>query len=202
MITVSPEEERALRFQVKGELRDRMRRLRRAMGDEPRAERSRKIWERVWTRTEWRGARTVMLFVPMRTEVDATIGAEAAWRDGKVVAAPRMVGDQLEIRMWEQGAALVESGRMVREPPESAPLLAGEAIDLVIIPALALDERGARVGYGAGFYDRLLPKLRRAIRLAVAFDFQLVAEVPETEGDERAQLVITDARTIEIATTS
>ena len=90
------------------------------------------------------------------------------------------------------------SGAMrVPEPPEDAARIEASEVDLVIVPALALDERGARIGYGAGYYDQLLPQLQRAVRIGVVFDFQLVAEVPETEGDERVDLVVTDERIIE-----
>ena len=93
----------------------------------------------------------------------------------------------------------VESGSMrVPEPPEDSPLVDPAEVDLVIVPALVLDERGARIGYGAGYYDHLLPRLTRAVRIGVVFDFQLVAEVPETVGDERVNVVVTDERVIEV----
>ena len=108
-----------------------------------------------------------------------------------------MIETGLEIRAWDEGVEPVESGRMVREPPASAPLLDPAEIDLVIVPALALDPRGARIGYGAGLYDGLLPRMTRALRVGVAFDFQLIAEIPETEGDERVHLVVTDTRVLD-----
>jgi 5-formyltetrahydrofolate cyclo-ligase len=175
-----------------------MRSVRKALPAAARAARSARIWERVWARAEWAEAVTVMLYASMRTEVDTAPGVEAARRSGKRVALPRVGEHGLEVRLWEEGVALVESGSMgVREPPDDAPQLDPASVDLVIVPALALDERGARIGYGAGLYDRLLPRLTRARRIAVAFDFQLVAEVPETPGDERVDVVVTDERVIE-----
>jgi 5-formyltetrahydrofolate cyclo-ligase len=194
---LSPEE--MLRFRVKTELRQRMRTIRRAIPAPARAERSARIWERVLARPEWQSARSVMLFLSMRTEVDTGPGLAAAWSAGKRVAAPRMIEGGLELRAWCEGDVPVEIGNMrVPEPPESAPLLDPAEIDVVIVPALALDERGARIGYGAGLYDGLLPKLSRALRIGVAFDFQLVGEVPETEGDQRVHVVVTDERVIDV----
>lgn len=195
---MSPEEDQ-LRRRVKAELRTRMRQVRRTIPAEARSERSAKIWERVLARPEWANAKTVMLFVSMRTEVETAAAAAAAWAAGKRVAAPRMIETGLEIREWRAEDVPVESGNMrVPEPPEHAPLIEPADVDLVIVPALALDERGARIGYGAGLYDGLLPRLSRAVRMAIAFDFQLVAEVPETDGDERMHVVITDQRAIDV----
>lgn len=192
---------------VKAELRDRMRRIRKAIGPEGRAERSAKIAEHVVALPQWKDARTVSLFVPMRTEVDVTLLRDAARRDGKLVAAPRMTEVEqpdgpprlkLVLHLWEDEVEPVESGRMVREPPANAPLAAPEAIDLVIVPALALDGQGGRIGYGAGLYDGLLPTLTRAFRVGIAFDFQLVAELPMAEHDQRVHHVVTDAQSFPI----
>ncbi len=196
--TISPEED-VLRRRVKAELRQRMRAVRRTLPDEARAERSARIWEHVVARPEWANAHTVMLFVSMRTEVDTKAPAAALWAEGKRVAAPRMTEEGLEIREWREADVPVEVGNMrVPEPPEHAPLIAPSEVDLVIVPALVLDERGARIGYGAGLYDRLLPSLTRATRLGVIFDFQFMSEVPETDGDERVHIVASDKRVIEI----
>lgn len=190
---------------VKAELRDRMRRVRKAIGEEGRAQRSRAIEGRVLALPEWAAAGTVALFVPMRTEVDVLLLERAAREAGKVVVAPRMIEVEqpqgpptlaLELRVWEPGVEPVESGRMVREPPPDAPLADPAAVDLVIVPALALDVTGTRVGYGAGLYDRLLPTLPRAHRVAVAFDFQLVAELPTAPHDQRVHRIVTDERAV------
>lgn len=195
----SAREEDLLRRRVKAELRQRMRGVRRAIPPEARAERSARIWERIWERPEWKGASTVMLFLSMRTEVDTSPGIAAAWAEGKRVAAPRMTDAGLAVHAWRDGDVPVETGNMrVPEPAESAPLVEPGEVDVVVVPALALDERGARIGYGAGLYDGLLPRLSRARRIGVAFDFQLVGEVPETEGDERVHVVVTDQRTIDV----
>lgn len=192
-----PEDE--LRRRVKAELRNRMRAVRRAIPEEARAARSARIWERVLARPEWAAARTVMLFVSMRTEIDTAAAVAAARAAGKRVCAPRMIDDgrALEVRQWDAEIEPVESGRMVREPPETAPLVDPADVDLVIVPALAMDPRGARIGYGAGLYDGLLPRLERARAIAVVFDFQLIAEIPETAGDARVHTIITDERELE-----
>jgi 5-formyltetrahydrofolate cyclo-ligase len=127
-----------------------------------------------------------------------TILERAARAEGKSIAAPRMIdeGRTLELRAWDLDVEPVESGRMVREPPETAQLIDPATIDLVITPGLAFDDRGGRIGYGAGLYDRLLPRCIEATRVGVCLDFQLVAEVPETDGDARVHVVVTDERVL------
>ena len=72
----------------------------------------------------------------------------------------------------------------------------------MVVPCLAIDPRGQRVGYGKGFYDRLLPTLPNAFRVAIAFDFQLVAEVPDAEGDVPVQAVVSDKRILRVDSAS
>src|SRR5262249_32823271 len=103
---------------------------------------------------------------------------------------------RLVLHLWEDGVDPIESGHMVKEPPASAPKIPLDEVELVIVPALALDERGARIGYGAGHYDALLPTLPRAGRVGVIFAFQLIAEVPEDEGDQRVDHIVSDERSL------
>lgn len=165
------------------------------MPHEARLTRSAAITERVLALPEWQDARTVLAFVSMRTEVQTEALVEAARAAGKRVAAPVMAAsfDALDVREWRAEDELEESGMMFRQPPAEAPDVAREEIDLVLVPALAVDGRGHRIGYGKGFYDRLLPRLPRARRVAVLFEFELVAEVPERPGDEPVDVVVTDA---------
>lgn len=196
----APEE--ALRAKVKSEIRYRLRQVRKALPAEARAERSARIHEHLFARPEWQRARCVLLYASMRAEVDTAPMERRARAEGKVVACPRMNDDvtELDPRIWEPGVVPEPRGRLAPEPPADAPPCPLDDIDLVVVPAVALDPRGARIGYGRGLYDRLLARMPHAARVAVAFDFQLVAEVPETEGDERVHVVVTDQRVLETGT--
>jgi 5-formyltetrahydrofolate cyclo-ligase len=135
----------------------------------------------------------------MRTEVDTLEMERRARAEGKTVVCPRMSEDRTELdpRVWVEGVVPYEQGRLAPEPPPDAPSFDPADIDLVVVPALALDPNGARIGYGKGFYDRFLARTP-ARRIAVAFDFQLIAEVPETEGDQRVHTIVTDQRVIDV----
>lgn len=185
-----------LRLAMKREIRDRRRRTRKALPKEARWARSRAICERVTGLPEWERAKTVLAFVSMVKEVQTRPAIEHAWANGKRVAVPRMNADfdGLELRELRADTQLEESGMMFLQPPDDAPTVADADIDLVLVPALAVDDRGHRVGYGKGFYDGLLPRLKGASRVAVVFDFERIAEVPERAEDERVDVVVTDAR--------
>jgi len=185
-----------LRAEMKAEIRTRRRAVRRAMPHEARLARSSAICERLIALPEWVEARTVLAFVSMRNEVQTQEAVAAARAAGKRVGATRMLPDHsdLEVREWRLEDALEESGQMFQQPPPDAPPIAAAEVDLVIVPALAADSRGYRIGYGKGYYDRLLPTLPRAFRAAVIFDFELIAEVPEHPYDTPVDMVITDVR--------
>jgi 5-formyltetrahydrofolate cyclo-ligase len=82
-----------------------------------------------------------------------------------------------------------------REPSLDDPEAVRGEVEAVVVPALAADPSGHRIGYGAGYYDRTLPRFAPpAVAVAVVFDFQLVAEVPTTDGDVRVDWIVTDTR--------
>ncbi len=114
------------------------------------------------------------------------------------VALPRVDfgADRLVLHWVGPDSKLITNRYDILEPdPVEAQVSIG-ALDWILVPGLAADERGHRIGYGRGFYDRLLPEHPEATRAFLGYDFQLVAEVPNTEGDTPVDWVITDARTI------
>jgi 5-formyltetrahydrofolate cyclo-ligase len=189
-----------LRRRVKVELRKRMRGLRGAMPAAASAEKSARIIERLLALEAVRGASSVALFWPLvvRREVDLR-AADAALRSrGATVAYPALQEDGvLQFRFVDDLEAMEPHALGFLEPPPHATPAAPGQLDAIVVPALAVDPRGHRIGYGAGHYDRTLPAYASAARIAVAFDFQLVADVPDTEGDVAVQWIVTEARTLE-----
>lgn len=186
-------------FRAKRELRKRMRSVRAALPASAIAERSRLIADRVSALEAWSRAKTVALFSSMADEVQCEALVLRAKEQGKRVVLPVVVDEEpgLIFRVsvdGERAYPLAMSAFGIDEPTESAPTVAFDEVDLVIVPALALDDRGHRIGYGRGYYDRTLVRCARARRVAVAFDFQLIAEVPTRAGDEPVHEVVTDKR--------
>lgn len=174
-----------------------MRMVRRAIPAEPRAQRSNALCERVLGLDEYARAQVIAGYVAVKSEADPAGVLAHALRAGKVVALPRVAHDgELVLHAWAHGDPLHESDLGIPEPSAEAPRVVPERVDLVLVPALGADPRGHRLGSGRGFYDRLLPSLTRAHKLAFVFDFQLLAELPDTAGDERVDGVVTDRRTL------
>lgn len=91
----------------------------------------------------------------------------------------------------------------IEEPPPDSPEVAPEALDLVIVPALAFDECGYRLGYGGGYYDRFLPRLRPdCVTVGLMLDALVVTALPAEPHDVPVQIVVTETRTIRRAGTT
>lgn len=187
-----------LRYQAKNELRKRMRGVRNSIPERALASRSEKIVERVLATPAYAKARSIGLFYPMegRNEVDVRPIDLAARAAGKAVAYPFLRGPAEMALLCAEMSTLRERGSLFAEPPEDAPEVSADDGLVVIVPALAVDPTGQRVGYGKGFYDRLLERVvPPAFAIAVAYDFQVVAEVPRMDGDQPTNMVVTDLRT-------
>jgi len=154
---------------------------------------------------EWRAAGCVLLFSSLPGEVATGELVDAALRQGKRVALPRIVTPPtgrryLELRALPAApdgpgaaAALVPGTWGILEPPAEAPLVPPAAVDLAVVPGVAFDRRGARLGYGGGFYDRLLPQLRPGVpAFGLAFGLQVVAAVPVGPNDVTLAGIITE----------
>jgi 5-formyltetrahydrofolate cyclo-ligase len=192
--------EHALRVQAKQELRERTRALRRVLPASACAVRSAAICERLLTLDAFAQASTLIGYVAHRKEADPRAALDAAARAGKRVGLTRVEdAAALGLHRYVDGDALAPNGFGIAEPLASAPSIALDEVDLIIVPALAVDARGHRIGYGHGYYDRLLPKLSRAFKVAIAYDFQLLAETPDTPSDARVDCVVTDARVLRVA---
>lgn len=190
--------ERLLRVRVKNDFRKRMRALRKALPREARAARSARITEAALALPELAAPGRVLAFSPIRGEVELGPLLEALRARGATIALPRVVpeSNELTLHVHEAGDPLEESGWGILEPTEDAPRVDG--LDVVLVPCLAIDLSGQRIGYGRGFYDRMLSEHPEALRVALAYDFQLLAEAPAFDHDVPVHVVVTDARVVRV----
>jgi 5-formyltetrahydrofolate cyclo-ligase len=188
--------QRVLRTYAKRELRTRMQSIRKLLPDGSTQERSGRACAAVCALEEFAAARIVAGYIAMRKELDVSAVLVAAAESGKQVVLPRIALDGLEFHLHVPGQPLVENDWGVLEPDPNATKVAIADIDLMLVPALALDLRGYRIGYGKGFYDHVLPQLARGHAVGMVYDFQLLAEVPEEAHDQRVHRIVTDQRSL------
>lgn len=191
---------------AKGQLRARMKAMRKAYPSAALAERSARIVERVAGLSEFASAGSVALFWPVVElgEVDVRPLDELARAANKRVYYPgfrRLPGGELtsELRLTAVGGELVPGEKRFLEPLLEAPVAKRGEVELIVVPALAAALSGHRLGFGLGFYDTLLPDFRPPARaVVVVFDFQMLAELPTEPHDAACDLVVSDARTVRV----
>jgi 5-formyltetrahydrofolate cyclo-ligase len=145
-------------------------------------------------------ARVIGVYAALGSELDPAELARRALERGVRVAYPRArAGERVLVFAVCPATALVRGPHGALEPPAGAPALRGDALDAVIVPAVAFSEDGLRLGRGGGHYDATLAAMPRARRIGVAFDEQLVPSLPREPHDVRMDAVVTDARTLTFA---
>jgi len=172
-------------------LRAATRAARRALSDLERHEASARVVTRLLALPELRGARTVLLYAALREEVDLAGLVAPLHERGARTLYPRVRGTSLELVAAADLLTLQLGHRGVREPVGR--MVDPEVVDVAVVPGLAFDPRGGRLGGGGGHYDRLLRRFSsRTVRVGVAFDCQLVPRVPIEAHDEPVHLVVTE----------
>jgi 5-formyltetrahydrofolate cyclo-ligase len=171
----------------------------------PEAERraaAQAIAERVRALRSYADARCVLVTLPFRSEWDTRSLVAAALAAGKTVALPRVneTTRMLDLHAVTDIEHETEPGyRGIPEPAPELPPVALAAIDWVLVPGVAFDLQGRRLGYGGGYYDRLLALLRPGtLRVAGAFDLQVVAAVPAAPHDLVVNVIVTETRVLPI----
>jgi len=191
--------EQRLRYQAKEVLRGRMRSLRRVLNKDACDERSAKLCARLLELPEVAAAKTVVGFAAFGKEPRLALALRALDERGVVTGLPRVEDENLTLHRYRDGEPLEESGYGITEPLQTAPRIETADIDVIVVPGLCFDGSGFRVGYGKGFYDRLLPTLPRALRVGICYDHELLGELPSTSGDAPVHIVVTDARVLRIS---
>jgi len=182
-------------------MRQSVRAERDALPADARAAASASIVSRMLERADFAAAKTVLVTLPFRNEWDTRVLVRAAMRAGKTIAAPRVdnATRMLELYAIADPERDVASSRQgIPEPAPHCLPVPRERIDFVVIPGIAFDPNGNRLGYGGGYYDRLLPLLPGAARVAGAFDLQIVAQVPVGPNDIPIDAIITESRELSV----
>lgn len=171
-----------------------------ALPEQWRAEASRQACERLTRQSIWSEAATVLFYAPMGPELDVWPLVAEALANGKQVLLPRFTEASQTYqacRIADLAGDIAPGKFGIRESASHCEVLALNRLDLVLVPGLAFDPHGRRLGRGKGFYDRLLSAVR-GVRCGVAFDEQLLPEVPAEPHDVLLNCILTPTRWIEL----
>jgi 5-formyltetrahydrofolate cyclo-ligase len=167
-----------------------------AVPENDRSARSAAIADRFLGLLETAGAETVLAFWSFGSEVETAPLISRLRSEGKTVALPRIEGGDVVPVVAAPGAPMSESSFGAMEPAEGPALDVAE-LDLVVVPGVAFDRSCGRLGYGGGYYDRLLERRRDGVAaIAIAFTLQVVDRVPTGAIDRRIDGVVTETEMI------
>jgi 5-formyltetrahydrofolate cyclo-ligase len=163
-----------------------------------RATASRLICARVEALPSFAAARVVLVTLPFGSEWDTRPLAQSALASGKTLVVPRVnsATRMLELHAIGDIAADAAPGfHDIPEPRPTMPRVDATTIDWVLVPGVAFSPEGRRLGYGGGYYDRLMLMLRPATpRIAGAFDAQIAQRIPAASHDLAVDLIVTESR--------
>jgi 5-formyltetrahydrofolate cyclo-ligase len=175
----------------KDSLRDEMKAKRKQLAPEQMQQAAQMIARRLNDLLPVQRAETIMGYAPMRNEVDLESFYQEQYQQGKTILLPRVEGNEIKAVPWQGWEKTSVSSFGIREP--QGDFYPAEKIDVVLVPGLAFDGRGFRVGYGRGFYDRFLPGLRRdAFKCGICYEFQVVESVFPHENDIPMHWIVTE----------
>ena len=178
----------------KARFRSHLRNLRDRIPDKLRKEKSTLIGQKVLSWVKNTPAKTLHLFLSFGTEPDTHPLVSALLEKKFVLVVPVIRKSGLVLTPYEKGTSLRPGPFGILEPAVVHPV-APEEVDLFFLPGLGFDRHGGRIGYGKGYYDRLLRKTA-APRIALAFQEQIVDRVPLSETDILVDTILTDKEII------
>ena len=186
----------------KKRLRKLLRSQRRALSPTEVTAKSRLITERLRTFVPFQQARTLVLYSADEQEVQTEMIWQEAAAQGKAVYYPRITSDRADLEFVRRypGDRLIPGLFGILIPPGGGLLSGLQGTDIVLTPGVGFDRQGGRLGRGKGYYDRAFRGvLSGALRVALAYAFQVVSHMPTTPNDERVQYLMTEAEVIDCA---
>ncbi|GAA0067459.1 MAG: 5-formyltetrahydrofolate cyclo-ligase [Clostridium perfringens] len=187
----------------KGELRKEIKLKRENIDRDTKLRADEKIRKTLLESDIYKNSKVVFIYVNMDSEVNTVEIIKELLASDKKVAVPKVIPVSLKERQMkalkiESLLQLNESGAFgILEPSIECEDIS-EEVDLIIIPGLAFDLKGNRLGYGGGFYDRFLSKYPNSKRVALCYDFQVFDEIPHEFFDEKVDLIISEEKFISL----
>ncbi len=166
----------------KTELRRSIRQQKRAMTEAEIVARSAKLGELFAASEAYKNAKTIYGYLPYNQEVRTVPMLERALKDGKRVAVPKCYGEEMRFIYLDDLTKVAKGYAGIPEPIADEPV-ADDETALVLMPGLAFDPKGHRIGYGGGFYDKFLAAEPNHPTLALCYEFQMLPSLETEEHD-------------------
>lgn len=166
----------------KTELRREIRARKRAMTEAEIEERSDKLARLFFASEAYQNAKTIYGYLPYNQEVRTVPMLERALKDGKKVAVPKVYGEEMKFLYLDDLNAVAKGYAGIPEPIADEPVAQDETA-LVLMPGLAFDPQGHRIGYGGGFYDKFLAAEPNHPTLALCYEFQMLPKLDVEDHD-------------------
>lgn len=179
---------------TKYEIRKKIKDLRVLLNESEKLSASESVFNRLERTAAFQLAERILMYHSLPDEVD-THHFLKKWKDKKKFFLPRVNGVNLELLPYDESR--LEIGSFHIEEPKGNDTYPVEEIEVIIVPGVAFDRKGRRLGRGKGFYDRLL-QTAQATKIGVGYEFQLIEEVPAEAHDVSMDMIITEHTTIVI----
>ncbi|NJK73815.1 MAG: 5-formyltetrahydrofolate cyclo-ligase [Oscillatoriales cyanobacterium RU_3_3] len=176
---------------TKTELRKSLLQTRKSLSPEAWRDKSDRLCNNLQKSPLFIQAKTILAYFSFRQEPDLS----SIFTIPKTWGFPRCVGKDLSWHAWRQGDALRAGTYGILEPLPDAPQIENSEVDLILVPAVGCDVRGYRLGYGGGYYDRMLnlPEWRSKIAIGTIFEFALLPQLPVDSWDQPLHGICTES---------
>ncbi|MDO5517647.1 MAG: 5-formyltetrahydrofolate cyclo-ligase [Clostridium sp.] len=187
----------------KKQIRQDILKIRRGMDIEKKLDCDKSIEEKFFESSFYKQAENIFIYISYDSEINTKSMINRAIKEGKNIYVPRTefstkLMNAVKINNFEN---LIESRYGILEPKKDEPFINPNDLDLIVVPGVAFDKDGGRIGYGAGYYDRYFKRINkenksRITKLALVYDFQIIDKVPSDEEDVSIDAVLTEKQFI------
>lgn len=177
---------------LKTDIRRQIKNLRVMLDEAERLAAADAVFERLESTAAFQLAEKILMYHSLPDEIE-TVRFLKRWKNKKKFYLPRVNGVNLDILPYDESR--LEIGSFHIEEPTGSDTHPVEEIELIVVPGVAFDSKGRRLGRGKGFYDRLLSE-SKAVKIGIGYEFQLIDEVPAEQHDVPMDIVITEHTTI------
>lgn len=181
---------------MKNQLKESMLEKRNVVSKQEIFEKSSLIKGNLFNLEHYKTSKTVMFFVSFNSEVNTHDMIKEALKN-KIVIVPKIINKEIEPSVIIDIDSLLPSERFGILEPIEVMKIAYKNIDLVLVPGIVFDKEGHRIGYGFGYYDKFLKKVPKAIKIGLAFDFQVIDKIPREMHDVSVDMIVTDKKVLE-----